>query len=137
MASDSSFRVAVTRVERPFSSRPMDELDWICESLGIIGHERGRKMASVVFKEILRATEEGKRVSARELVERLGASRGSVVNHLNNLMRCGLVVRSGRHYSVRSPSIYRTLEEIEADVARVFEKMKKAATGIDRELGIK
>ena len=63
-------------------------------------------------------------------------SRGSVINHLNNLMRAGLITRHGRYYESRSKSIYRTIAEIEEDIDRIFEKMKKTAREIDEEMGI-
>ncbi len=130
------FEVVVKRVEKPFSGRSMDGLDWICQSLGFLEPIDRKRTASAVFKEILRATEEGRRISSSGLAERVGMSRGSVVNHLNNLMRSGLIVRNGRFYSARSRSVYRTLEEIEADIQHVFSKMKGAALVIDRELGV-
>ncbi len=130
------FELAIKRVEKPFSNRPMDDLDWICASLGFLEPIDRKATASAVFKEILRATEEGKRVSSTGLAQRVGMSRGSVTNHLNNLARSGLILRNGRYYAARSRSMQRTLEEIEEDVKRVFGKMKSAAQGIDRELGI-
>lgn len=130
------FEAIVKRIEKPFSNRPMDDLDWICASLGFLEPIDRKATASAVFKEILRATEEGRRVSSSDLARRVGMSRGSVTNHLGNLLRSGLIVRNGRFYAARSRSMQRTLEEIEGDVKRVFEKMRSAAQGIDREFGI-
>ena len=62
-------------------------------------------------------------------------SRGSIINHLNNLQRSGLVVRQGRFYLPRSSSMLGTIEEIEEDIERIFAKMKKTAQELDRELG--
>ncbi|MFH1697280.1 MAG: winged helix-turn-helix transcriptional regulator, partial [Candidatus Diapherotrites archaeon] len=70
------------------------------------------------------------------LATRVGMSRGSVINHLNNLLRAGLITRDGRFYSARSRSMFRTIEEIEEDIDRVFEAMKRRARSIDREFGI-
>ena len=62
-------------------------------------------------------------------------SRGAVINHLNNLLHSGLVEKNGHFYSARSRSMKRTIEEIEEDVERVFSQLKKAAEGLDKQIG--
>ncbi len=130
------FKAVIKKVERPFSSNPQESLEWICETLGFLEPIDRGKTASALFKEILKSTQEGKRVSATELVERVGMSRGSVVNQLANLQRAGLIVKTGRGYSVRSKSVQRTIEEIEQDIARIFSQLKQAGAKIDEELGV-
>lgn len=131
-----SFKIVIRRVERPFSAQPVDELDWICQTLGFFEPIDRDKTAASIFKEIMRATEKGQALTSTAIAEHVGMSRGSVINHLNNLMRSGLIVRDGRYYSSRSRSIYRTIEEIEEDVERIFAKMKKTAMELDEGLGI-
>ncbi|MBU0662638.1 helix-turn-helix domain-containing protein [Candidatus Micrarchaeota archaeon] len=135
-ARQSSFKIVVRRVERPFSGRPMDDLDWICQSLGFFETIDKDKTASAVFKEIVTSTDKGEALTSTALATRVGMSRGSVINHLNNLLRAGLITRDGRFYSARSRSMFRTIEEIEEDIDRVFEAMKRRARSIDREFGI-
>jgi len=133
----ASFKIVIRRVEQPFSDRPIDELEWICQSLGFFEPIDRDKTASQVFREIIKATEGGEALTSSAIAQRVGMSRGSVINHLNNLMRSGLIVRDGRFYSARSRSIYRTIEEIEEDIERIFAKMKKTALELDLDLGIK
>lgn len=132
----SSFRLVIRKVERPFSGSSLDDFDWICESLGFFG-PGPRESAAEVFKEIVKATEEGRGLSSTEIAKKLGISRGSAINHLNNLMSSGLVSKHGRLYAARSKSMYRTIEGIEDEIDLLFEKMKKAARQIDGEMGIK
>lgn len=134
--SRATFKIVVKRIERPFSSRPMDEFEWICQSLGFFEPIDRERTAAAVFREIVRATEEGRPLTSAEIVNRIGMSRGSIVNHLNNLMRSGLIIKDGRYYQSRSRSVYRIIEEIEEDIDRVFARMKKAAMEIDEELGV-
>ncbi len=133
----AAFKIVIKRVEKPFSEDPLSELEWICQTLGFMEPIDKEKTASFVFREIIKATESGEALTSTAITERVGMSRGSVVNHLNNLMRSGLIVREGRHYSARSRSIYRTIEEIEEDIERIFAKMKKTAIELDEELGVK
>ncbi|MFH1224726.1 MAG: helix-turn-helix domain-containing protein [Candidatus Diapherotrites archaeon] len=132
----TSFKIVVRRVERPFSGRATDDLDWICQSLGFFEPIDKDKTASAVFKEIVQSTDKGEALTSTALAQRVKMSRGSVINHLNNLLRAGLIIRHGRFYSARSPSMFRTIEEIEDDIDRVFERMKQRARNIDRQFGI-
>ncbi|MFH1257257.1 MAG: winged helix-turn-helix transcriptional regulator [Candidatus Diapherotrites archaeon] len=147
-----AFKIVIRQVERPFSSSRDDELNWICQTFGFFeprlqgieehkpvdsgGKVRG-KTAAAVFRVIVDGTEKGKPPTSTALSQRVGMSRGSIINHLNNLMRSGLIVRHGRVYESRSRSIFRTVSEIEEDIERIFQKMKKAAKDIDEEFGIK
>lgn len=133
----ASFKIVIRRVERPFSDSLEKEFEWLCRSLGFFEPIDRGKTASEIFLEVVKATEEGKPLTSSEIAERVKMSRGSVVNHLNNLQRSGLVVRQGRNYVARSRSVFRTIEEIEEDIERIFQKMKKTAREIDEEFGLK
>ena len=129
-------QLRVKAIEKPFSGDPLENLDWICKSLGFMEQIDKNKVAVAIFRELLRAGAEGRPLTSAQLVTSVKMSRGSVVNHLNKLQRSGLIVKKGRYYAARSKSLYRIIEEIEADSKRIFENMKKTATGIDAELGI-
>jgi len=131
----AAFKIVVRHVERPFSNEPAEELEWICRTLGFFDSD-GESPASVVFKEIVRANESGEGLTSTALARHLDMSRGALINHLNNLMRSGLIVREGRYYEPRSRSLFRTIEEIEEDVERIFAKMKRTARLIDQDLGL-
>ncbi len=135
-AGKSSFRIVVRRVERPFSSDIDRELEWICHSLGFFENIDREKTASAIFREIVKAAEQGRPLTSTELSKRVNMSRGSVINHLNNLLRAGLIVRSGRYYLPRSKSVFRTIREVEEDIDRIFRKMEETAKKIDREFGL-
>lgn len=142
----ASFKIVIRKVERPFSSDPFEELDWICQSFGFFertyttgssgSNESQESTPALIFKEILRLSKNPKALTSSALANRLGMSRGALLNHLNNLQRSGLVVKQGRYYLPRSQSIQRTIEEIEEDIERIFQKMKKTAHEIDREFGV-
>ncbi len=133
----ASFKIVIRRIERPFSSSLKKEFEWLCKSLGFFEPIDRDKTASEIFLEVVKATEEGKPLTSSQLAKRVEMSRGSVVNHLNNLQRSGLVVRQGRFYLASSRSMFRTIEEIEEDIDRIFAKMKKTAREIDEEFGLR
>ncbi|MFA6268314.1 MAG: helix-turn-helix domain-containing protein [archaeon] len=131
----SRFKVVVRRVERPFNEDFEHQLAWICSSLGFFEPIDKDKNAAAVFKEVVLATENGEALTSTAIAERIGMSRGAVINHLNNLLRSGLLEKNGRFYSSRSKSMKRTIEEIEEDVERVFAQLKKTAEDVDRQIG--
>ena len=132
-----SFKIVVKKVEKPFSDDPFDELEWICQSLGFFEPIDRDKTAAAVLKQLINSGGLERPLTSTQIAERVEMSRGAVINHLNNLSRAGLVVRSGRDYSIRSRSIYRTIEEIEEDIDRIFQKMKRVAMELDGEMGVK
>lgn len=130
------FKVTVRKVERPFNEDFEHQLAWICSSLGFFEPIDKEKNAAAVFKELVLATENGSALTSTALAERIGMSRGAVINHLNNLLRSGLVEKSGRFYSARSRSMKRTIEEIEEDVERIFMQLKRTAEELDNMIGL-
>ena len=131
----SKFKVVVRRVERPFNEDFEHQLAWICSSLGFFEPIDKEKNAAAVFKELVLATENGSALTSTAIAERIGMSRGAVINHLNNLLHSGLVEKNGHFYSARSRSMKRTIEEIEEDVERIFVQLKKAADSLDKQIG--
>jgi len=129
------FKVVIRKVERPFNDNFENQLAWICSSLGFFEPIDKDKNAAAVLKEIVLATEKGEALSSTALAERIGMSRGSVINHLNNLMRAGLIEKNGRFYAARSRSMQRTIEEIQDDVERIFSQLRKSAAEIDKQIG--
>lgn len=131
------FKLTIKKIESPFSENPQDKFNWVCESLGFFHSSGKEKAASYIFRELIRAAEEGRQLTSSDLAELSGLSRGAVTNHLNNLLLAGMIVKQGRFYSARSRSIYRILGEIEQDLLRIFAELKKNALDIDEELGVK
>lgn len=133
----TSFKIVLRRVEKPFSDNLEDELNWICQSFGFFGPvETNEKTAASVFKEIVNASEKGKPHTSTSLATTLKISRGSAINHINNLLRAGLISKEGRYYLPRSRSMFRTIKEVEEDMLRIFREMEKTAREIDKAFGI-
>lgn len=132
----TTFRLVIRRIEPPFSHDLEKELEWICQSFGFFEPIDKDKTAAAVFREVVAATEKGLALTSTAIAEQVGMSRGAVINHLNNLLRSGLITKHGRYYSSRSKSMYRTIQEIEEDIDRIFEKMKERAKEIDKKQGL-
>ncbi|MFH1587806.1 MAG: hypothetical protein ABIA76_00515 [Candidatus Diapherotrites archaeon] len=132
----ASFRVVIKRVSRPMADNFDREFEWFCSSLGFLEPIDKDKVAANVFKEVLVATERGEALTSTAISHRVQMSRGSVINHLNNLLRAGLIERHGRYYTARGKSVQATVQELEEDIEQIFGRMKKVAKSIDEELGL-
>ncbi len=132
-----TFRIVVKRIAKPVNvDDAWSEFEWLCQSLGFLEPIDKDKTAFSVLKEIISASEKGEALTSTAISNRIGMSRGAVINHLNNLLRSGLIVKHGKFYVSRSRTMQGTIQEIEEDIERIFSKMKKAAKQIDEELGL-
>lgn len=119
--------------ERPFTRDPQEELQWILESMGI--PERFVKDYAELLIRIAKRGER-ERLSTGTLADERGEKRTSLSYHINRMVSMGLVIREGRSLCLRASNFERTIEEIERDVIRIFEDMKRVAREIDELLGL-
>ncbi len=131
----TSFRIVIRRIEKPFEKNVEREIEWLCQSLGLSPVDKDKNTVDI-FKLIVNATESGKGVSSSELAQKINLSRGAVIHHLNNLQLAGLVVKQGRNYVARSRSMVRTIQEVEEDIMRIFDRMEETAREIDQAFGL-
>jgi predicted transcriptional regulator len=104
-------------------------VEWLCDCLGFGGDE----LAIEIFKDLLKASYEGKSPSSTELCKGKEVTRAAVIYHLNRFIERGLIERRGRAYSLRDATLASTIEEIEEDVVRYFKRLKEVAKKIDEE----
>src|SRR3989344_1929506 len=116
---------------QPFSSID-EELSFILQSIGFFEHIDKNKTAFSLFKEIMLASEENKAFTSTELSQMVGMSRGSVLNHLDNMLESKLIVKDGRYYLPRSKSLSQIINEMESDTEQLFKRLKLMAKKIDR-----
>lgn len=127
----TTFRIEIRNIEPPFERTAESELEWICQSLGLSPVDKDKATVDI-FKIVVKHTESGKGISSTDLASEVNMSRGAVIHHLNNLQLAGLVVKDGRLYFARSRSMVRTIQEVEADILRVFARMQQTAREIDK-----
>jgi predicted transcriptional regulator len=131
-----TFKIVIKKIDKSFSDAFDENLEWLCKTLGFFEDIDRDKTAFSILRELTKAMEKNQLLTSTELAHRVKMSRGSIINHLNNLQRSGLVIRQGRFYKTRSKSIFHTIEEIEADIERIFKDMKKIAKLLDKKMGI-
>ena len=130
-------RIVVRDLDAPFDDSPIDYIEWVCESLGIVSGRDVNRTAITVFKVIVEKSDNryGYGISSTALADELSMSRGAVINQLNKLIECGLIRKNGRNYTLRGGNLTRTMMEIRGDFDRLFERLEKAATYMDNCFG--
>jgi len=120
---------------RPYRDLEKD-LEWFCESLGIIGDRDKNKTALKIFKIFLEKYKNGEKTTINEIKEKTNLSRTAVVHHLKYLEASGIIVGKRRDYELRRECLEKVVEEIEKDALRVLEEIKEMAKEIDEGIGI-
>ena len=104
------------------------EIDYIYQCLGL-GDERDN-VGLLVFRTLVRASMHGTGISSKDLMQLSEVSQAAVIYHLNLFQRSGLVLKDGRNYYLRAPTLEQTLEEMQNDVSRRFDNLKEIARKI-------
>lgn len=131
----SKFKLTIRKVDFSQQTDFDSKIAWICSSLGFFEMIDKNKNAAAIFKEIFLATSMGQVLTSTTIAQRIGMSRGSTINHLNNLVKSGLIEKNGRYYYARNKTMAGTINEIEDDLIHIFSRIKKVAETIDFETG--
>jgi len=127
------------RIRRLLPPRTKDldsDIEWICESLGLITSNDKDDPTLKIFREVLFSLARNSKIRSDELAEKCNLTRGAVNYHIRYLINSGIFVRRKRCIMLRSGNLRRTLEDIQRDVNFIFEEMKRIAKEIDKELGL-
>jgi hypothetical protein len=129
----SGFEITIRNVALPEKEGFDEKIAWICSSCGFFENIDKGKTAAIIFKEIYLAGMIGQVLTSTTIAERIGMSRGSVINHLNNLRKAGLIEKGGKYYFARHKSMEGIITEVEDDLLHIFNRMKRVAKEIDAE----
>lgn len=128
--------VFVKRLASPVTPDLEEDTEWICKSLGFVTDWDREKTSAKIFREVLKATSFDIGVSSDELSKKVDVTRGAVIHHIHNYINRGLIIQDRRKYFLRTKSLEKTMEELEIDVYRIFQNLKKIAREIDASLGL-
>ena len=126
----------ILNIRSPPSVDYEKDLEWICRSLGFLGSRDKERTAYSIFRTLLEAASQSKGLSSDELAQRIGLTRGTMVHHLNKLIKSGLLIHHEGQYKLRGRSLVNTIEEVQRDMNRVFENLAGIARTVDQALGL-
>ena len=128
--------IILKKINMPAVGSLNDDIDYISKSFGYFSQRDKQETAGKIFRLLVKETPRNEKgLSSDKIAAKLGLSRGSVVHHLNRFISTGLVINEHNKYRLRSPSIQKSIEEIMADVDRMFNQMLQIAKDIDNKLG--
>lgn len=130
----SNSEITIKNIALPQKDSCDEKLAWICASLGFFENIDKGKTAAIIFKELYLAGMRGQVVTSTTLAEKIGMSRGSVINHLKNLQKAGLVEKGGKYYFTRHKTMQGILAEVEDDLMHIFLRMKRIGKEVDKEV---
>jgi len=73
-------------------------------------------------------------LNSTDISKELGISRGSVLNHIENLMESGFVFKYGKSYHLRESTFSEIVEQMEKDIKKTLERMRQYAKELDSQL---
>ena len=132
-------REIVIHWERPpLQKNPETELEWLCSVLGLVGPRDHEKTTLRILREVISNTKQGKPTSLEELSQAFRLSKPSVLHHARKLVERGLIIpamqqRRESLYELRMHSVEETIEEIEQDFLRAFQRIRKVGEEIDKD----
>ncbi len=134
---ESKRRIYLQDLQPPPKAREEDDIEWLCRSLNLFTKKDEDKSTYKVFKTLVEASISGEPKTSTEIARKLNLTRGTVLFHLKKFHSSGLIARiSGRRYALRQPSLEETIEDMMRDSQRIFERMRRIAAEIDKELGV-
>jgi predicted transcriptional regulator len=129
-------RILLQEIRPPSKSDEDEDIEWLCRSLNLFTKKDSGKSAYKVFRILLKSSLKGKPKTSTEIADELDLARGTVLFHMKKFYDAGLVEQaSGRRYVLRESSLEETIEEMMRDSERIFEKMRRIASEIDKDMG--
>ena len=86
-------RITIIRISRPKRGNINDELRWFGHSLGLFSDRDKDSSLYRLFIELVKSGKKNEAMTSDELAYKLNLSRGTVVHHLNKLLKSGIVVQ--------------------------------------------
>ncbi len=123
-------------VRKPSTAEYVADLEWFCRTFGFLESRDKQKTAYLIFKALLESAVQNNGLTSDELAEKLNLTRGTMIHHLNKMMKSGLVIFNGGKFKLREKSLKSTVEEIHKDINRLFENIFDVSENVDRTLGL-
>ena len=121
-------RILIKTVTKPVREDTQALADWFCDVLGLSGKEEDEPE---LFKELVSNSLNGEGITSKTLSEELQMPRSTVIYRLNEFIATGIAVRKGRRYFLRGEDLATTMEEMQADMEREFNRMITFASKFD------
>jgi len=128
-------RITIMSTRRPPLDNVNQKLQWLGSSLGLFNLRDKDRSCFRIFIEIVKYGKNQQGLSSDEIAYRLHLTRGTVIHHINKLIESGIVIPDGKRYVMRVQNLHELVDEIEKDLIRTCDDLKKIANEIDQWIG--
>jgi predicted transcriptional regulator len=129
-------RITIIRTRTPSRKNLNEELQWLGSSLGLFNIRDRDRSCFRIFIELLKSAKKEESMTSDEIADMLHLTRATVIHHLHKLMESGIVLHEGKRYRLRVNNLSQLIDELEKDIKRTCDDLKKIAADIDEELGL-
>lgn len=129
-------RITIVQIRKPVKHELNEELQWFGNSLGLFSQRDKDRSCFRIFIELLKTTKQNYPVSSDELAYKTDLSRGTVIHHINKMIEAGLVVTEKNRYILRVDNLEAVVEELQKDLVRACDDLRRIAQEIDQEMGM-
>ncbi|MFH1398880.1 MAG: helix-turn-helix domain-containing protein [Candidatus Woesearchaeota archaeon] len=127
-------KITIIRHKKPSSEDTNAKLQWFGSSLGLFNLRDKDKSCFRIFVELLKSSKQDQGLTSDEIAERSDLSRGTVVHHLDKLIKSGMVVHEKNQYELRVDNLGALVDEIRKDIQRTMNDLREIAEIIDKEI---
>ena len=131
-----SQRITIIKARMPRRGNINEELQWLGNSLGLFNLRDKDKSCFRIFIQLLKSAKTKNPITSDEIANKTELSRGTVIHHINRLMESGIVVHEKNKYVLRVNNLSELINEVERDILRACDDLKKVAEEIDRRIGM-
>lgn len=128
--------IIIKEIKQPREENVENEIEWLCESFGFANKRDRNKTAMRIFEIMLQAAHKDRALTSDDIAEKVKIARSTAIHHMDRYQQSGIVVKTGQGYELRMRNVEDTIEEMELDMLRMIQRMRRIAKGIDEEMGL-
>ena len=128
--------IIIKEIKQPREETTENEIEWLCESFGFANKRDRNKTAMRIFEIMLQAAHKDMAMSSEDIAEKAKIARSTAIHHMDKYQKAGLIVKNDSGYELRMRNVEDTIEEMEQDMLRMIQRMRRIAKGIDEEMGL-
>jgi len=128
--------IVIKDLNFPTNKRSKTEVEWICDSLGLI---EGRDTENISFKimyELLDSFSKNEMVATESIASALSLDPPRINHHVRSLMDSGILYREKRKIKLRGGTLTMAIKEIKRDLDKLFERLLEISQHIDDRMNL-
>jgi len=111
------------------------KIEWLCDSLGMLSKRDKDRTSARILELLLNSAKRNEGLTSESIAVSLNISRSTALHHLERYASSGIVVKDNG-YHLRCSSVEEVIDEIELEIKRSLERIRKIAREIDESLGL-